>query len=89
MKVSALVLSIACAISWNSVAWADHTEINHNTRLIAASAKDIVIYNTKSDKYHIPSCSAAKRCTVNCIPLTRGEAKRRGGVPCKLCGAGE
>lgn len=53
---------------------------------IAISDSEKVAFNTNSLKYHCPSCSAAKRCTVNCITVTRAEAKRRGGVPCKICG---
>jgi hypothetical protein len=55
---------------------------------LQAKDTDTVVFNPRSLKYHIPSCSAAKRCT-HCIPITRREAKNRGGVPCKLCGAGE
>jgi hypothetical protein len=51
--------------------------------------KNVVIFNVKSYKYHAPRCSAARRCTVNCIPLSRAEAKSRGGIPCGICGGGE
>lgn len=54
----------------------------------AASDQDIVLFNTNSHKYHIPSCNAAKRCT-HCVEMTRKKAKECGGEPCKLCGAGE
>jgi hypothetical protein len=53
-----------------------------------AKETDKVMFNINSRKYHIPSCSAARRCT-HCIETTRREAKEKGGVPCKLCGAGE
>ena len=53
----------------------------------AASTNDEQVYfNTHSLKYHCLTCSAAKRCTVNCIKVSREEAIRRGGVACKLCG---
>lgn len=52
-------------------------------------AKDIVAFNTKSYIYHAPNCSSALACTRNCISLTRGEAKNRGGRPCHRCGGGE
>ena len=55
----------------------------------AASADDIVVFNTKSLKYHDPSCIWAKRCTVHCIKVKRSQARERGGVPCKVCGGGE
>jgi len=45
-----------------------------------------VVFNTKSLKYHCATCSAAKRCTRNCITTTLRDAKARGGVACKLCG---
>lgn len=47
---------------------------------------EIVAFNTKSLKFHCRTCSAAKRCTRNCIDITHAEAKKRGGVPCKICG---
>lgn len=45
-----------------------------------------VVFNTKSLKYHCRTCSAAKRCTRNCVTTTLRDAKARGGVACKLCG---
>lgn len=61
----------------------------HSERInLQAKGSDRVMFNVNSLKYHIPSCSAAKRCT-HCIEITRKEAKDRGGVACKLCGAGE
>ena len=47
-----------------------------------------VVYNTKTGKYHAPSCPAAKRCTRNCIDISLKDAKAAGGVPCKICGGG-
>jgi hypothetical protein len=49
-------------------------------------AEETVTFNTKSLKYHCQTCSAAKRCTVNCIDIPVSKAIRRGGVACKLCG---
>src|SRR2546423_77578 len=37
---------------------------------LAAAADQKVVFNTKSLKYHCASCSAAKRCTKNCITTT-------------------
>lgn len=45
-----------------------------------------VIFNTNSRKYHCPSCSHARQCTRNCIPLSLREALERGGIPCGSCG---
>ncbi len=47
---------------------------------------ELVSFNTKTLKYHCPSCEWAIRCTRNCIQLPAAEAKRRGGVPCRVCG---
>ena len=47
---------------------------------------EMVIFNTQTLKYHKPSCRWAKKCTVNCIKIDKKEAKKRGGVPCKVCG---
>ncbi|MBY0357414.1 MAG: hypothetical protein K2W82_05375 [Candidatus Obscuribacterales bacterium] len=54
-----------------------------------ASDKDIVAFNTANGKYHARSCLWAKRCTVNCIDISRAEAHRRNGIPCKICNGGE
>lgn len=47
---------------------------------------EMVIYNTKTGKYHSLDCKWAKQCTVNCIKIDKKEAKKRGGIPCKICG---
>jgi hypothetical protein len=49
-------------------------------------AEEVVAFNTKSLKYHCLQREWAKKCTVNCVNVTRSEAIRRGGVPCKVCG---
>ena len=54
----------------------------------AASDSDTVSFNTGSKKYHALSCEAVKKCK-HCIKISRGEAKQKGGVPCKICGGGE
>lgn len=65
------------------------SRLKHATiTFLQAKDTDIVYFNTNSSKYHIASCRACKACT-HCIELTRKEAKQRGGVPCKLCGANE
>jgi hypothetical protein len=50
---------------------------------------DTVVFNVQNHKFHDPHCIWAKRCTVNCINMTRKEAHKRGGIPCKVCGGGE
>lgn len=58
-------------------------------RIGSVSAKEVtVIFNTKTKKFHSPECRWAIRCTRNCISLSKSEAIRRGGVPCKICGGG-
>jgi hypothetical protein len=52
----------------------------------AAAAEEKVAFNVESRKYHCLSCRHAMSCTKNCIEITLSEAKRRGGVPCKVCG---
>lgn len=47
---------------------------------------EAVIFNTKTHKYHKPTCTAAGKCTVNCIKIDKQQAKAKGGVPCKICG---
>lgn len=52
---------------------------------LSANAESVV-FNTKSLKYHSPSCQYAKKCTQNCIKVEKSDAVKRGGVPCKVCG---
>lgn len=47
---------------------------------------ETVVFNTKTHKYHKPTCTAAIKCTVNCIKIDKQQAKAKGGVPCKICG---
>lgn len=47
---------------------------------------EMVMYNTKTGKYHSLGCRWAKQCTVNCIKIEKKQAIRRGGIPCKVCG---
>ena len=53
-----------------------------------ASDSDTVSFNTQSKKYHTLGCEALSKCK-HCVKMTRGEVKAKGGVPCKICGAGE
>lgn len=59
-----------------------------NFFVISCCYAAMVVYNTKTGKYHSPSCQWAKKCTVNCIKIDKQEAIRRGGIPCKVCGGG-
>jgi hypothetical protein len=53
---------------------------------VALAASSLTVaFNTKSHKYHYTTCSAAKRCTRNCIEIPLAEAIERGGVACKIC----
>ena len=49
-------------------------------------AAEQVAFNVESKKYHCVTCQWAKKCTQNCILISKDEAKKRGGVPCKVCG---
>jgi len=50
-----------------------------------ADAEEKVAFNVESRKYHCLTCRHALACTRNCIEMSLSEAKRRGGVPCKVC----
>ena len=45
-----------------------------------------VYFNLENSKYHCLTCKWAIKCTKNCIEMDLAEAKRRGGIPCKVCG---
>ena len=47
---------------------------------------EMVLFNTKTLKYHQLWCRWAVKCTVNCIKIDKKEAINRGGIPCKVCG---
>lgn len=48
-------------------------------------ADEKVAFNVETKKYHCLSCRWAIACTKNCVEISRSEAKRRHGVPCKVC----
>ena len=45
-----------------------------------------VIMNTKTYIYHTPDCKWAKKCTKNCIKITKQKAQAQGARACKVCG---
>jgi methylphosphotriester-DNA--protein-cysteine methyltransferase len=51
-----------------------------------APADPDTVYNVQSHIYHRETCSAARRCTKNCIVIKLSEAKQRGGRACQICG---
>ncbi len=57
--------------------------------LMLAADSDVVAFNTSNGKYHDKSCKWAIKCTAHCVDITRAEAHRRGGIPCKVCNGGE
>jgi micrococcal nuclease len=46
----------------------------------------ILIFNTRSRKYHCPTCPAVPTCTRNCIEINAADLYNYGGIPCKICG---
>ena len=52
---------------------------------VLSAEEEKVAFNTESKKYHCLTCQWAKKCTRNCVVVALSEAKRRGGVPCKVC----
>lgn len=54
--------------------------------VVVSGAEEKVAFNVETRKYHCLSCRSAIACTKNCIEVSRSEAKRRGGIPCKNCG---
>ena len=57
-----------------------------NFTVVQKCFAESVMYNTKTHKYHKITCIHAAKCTVNCIKIEKIEARKRGGVPCKVCG---
>jgi hypothetical protein len=53
----------------------------------AGQVEDTVYYNTRTGKYHIHSCSAAKSCS-NCVDMPISQVRKLHGKPCGLCGGG-
>jgi hypothetical protein len=86
-RVIAVVALLATFVVWEvrSVS----RSVRSDETVVTAKAQrkeETVAFNTKSSKYHCLTCSAAKRCTRNCIDVPLSDAKRRGGVACKICG---
>ena len=57
-----------------------------SNKISIASKDEIVAFNTKSLIYHCLTCKWAKKCTKNCINIKKSKARKRGGLPCKVCG---
>src|SRR2546428_10500257 len=53
---------------------------------VYATDDEKVVFNTQSHKFHCSTCKYAVKCTKNCVTVTKSEAIKRGGVPCKVCG---
>lgn len=51
----------------------------------ASAVAEMVIYNTKTGKFHNLNCKWAKQCTINCIKIDRKEAINKEGVSYKVC----
>ena len=67
---------LGAAVLGSAIAW---------SVLPARATDSSVVLNTKTLKYHCPSCEWARRCTRNCISVSRAEAEARGAVACKVC----
>jgi hypothetical protein len=87
LKAFALPLVALATLSESGLA-TNHQRANKSP-LLASKDSDIVDFNTQNHKYHDPTCIWAIRCTVHCIKISRAEAQKRGGIPCKVCGGGE
>ncbi len=61
---------------------------SHNNCINKNYSNDYVSFNKESHIYHDLNCDCAQRCTVNCIVITRVEAKNRGGRACHRCNGG-
>lgn len=89
---AAVVVSAICTAALAPVAPVSaFRQSSHTAQITAQIARDsdIVAFNTSNYKFHALSCIWAERCTVHCIQITRKEAHKRGGIPCKVCGGGE
>lgn len=53
---------------------------------LAKAKEEIVAFNTEALKYHCLDCRWAVRCTEHCREVPISEARRLGGVACKVCG---
>ena len=51
-----------------------------------AADDQTVIMNTKTYIYHTPDCKWAKKCTKNCIKITKQKAQAQGARAYKVCG---
>ena len=51
-----------------------------------AADDQTVIMNTKTYIFHTPDCKWAKKCTKNCIKITKQKAQAQGARACKVCG---
>jgi hypothetical protein len=89
MKSIIIALSISTLIATTIGSQLIQAQYSQHDFRAASSPSDIVDFNTQTLKYHDPNCIWEKRCTVHCIKISRAEAKKRGGIPCKVCNGGE
>ncbi len=52
----------------------------------AAPTEESVVFNIETLKYHCAECQWAQRCNRHCKVIPLAEAKRLGGIACKVCG---
>jgi hypothetical protein len=59
-----------------------------NKKINDSKTKDVafVVFNTKSLKYHDPTCEWAINYPYNCINISKSNAILKGGIPCSVCG---
>lgn len=62
-----LWLSVPLPARTHSVLQSPSDASDATSKLQVSKQDEIVTYNTKTGKYHCVTCSAAKRCTRNCV----------------------
>lgn len=82
------IFTLLCLALAFGLVWAPKPALADAKDAPAAAEKkeQQVVFNVKSLKYHSMTCKWAVKCTRNCIVISRSEAIKRGGVPCKICG---
>ena len=86
MRIKTLFLLLSVTLLTSTPVFADRFDFEGERRSTASTQQETVMFNTKSHKFHKPSCHHAARCTRNCVSIDKNEALKRGGVACKTCG---
>ncbi len=81
------MLSMLWARAWSLMLVLSSSAFASDAQPAAVEQRSQTVFlNTRTLKFHSLSCEWARKCTRHCVRVSREDALKRGGVPCKVCG---